>query len=87
MPSAFTPNGDGKNDIIKPFFLDYVKNFSFVIYNRWGNRVFSTAEDGKGWDGKLNGALQETNIFIWTCTYQFAGEPVRFEKGTITLIR
>jgi hypothetical protein len=61
--------------------------FEFTVYNRWGEIVFRTKETGKGWDGKRQGYLQDNNTFVWTCTYQFEGEPVAHEKGTAILIK
>lgn len=53
LPNAFTPNKDGRNDVFKPIFQCLVspQNYEFVIYNRWGNRVFETNYIEKGWDG------------------------------------
>jgi gliding motility-associated-like protein len=87
VPSSFTPNGDGKNDLLRPIFLDNLKQLNFTIYNRWGLPVFSTKKINQGWDGRLDGILQSTGVFTWICTYQFAGEPMQTEKGTITLVR
>ena len=87
VPSAFTPNNDGKNDIFRPLIFGNVKQYQFTIYNRWGQIVFRTKEIGKGWDGNLGGVLQDPNVFTWTCTYQLEGEGKKSEKGLVTLIR
>jgi gliding motility-associated-like protein len=87
MPTAFTPNGDRKNDNIKPMLFGKVKKFQFAVYNRWGQMVFQTTEQFKAWDGKVSGIIQQTGVFVWTCTYQFEGEEQKTEKGTVTLIR
>jgi gliding motility-associated-like protein len=87
VPSAFTPNGDGLNDILKPIcvgiqYLDY-----FRIYNRWGQLVFETQEIGKGWDGYFKSKLQDTNTFVYTAEgVDYLGNRIR-KKGSITLIR
>jgi gliding motility-associated-like protein len=86
-PTAFTPNGDRKNDDFKPLLFGLVKKYRFTVYNRWGQVVFSTTEQMNGWDGKLSGTPQRSDVFVWTCTYQFEGESEKIEKGTITLIR
>jgi len=87
VPSAFTPNNDGKNDIFRPLIFGNVKKYQFTIYNRWGQIVFQTTEIGKGWDGKFGGMQQDPNVFVWTCTYQLEAEEVKHEKGSVTLIR
>ena len=87
VPSAFTPNGDRKNDDFKPLLFGNVKKYKLTIYNRWGQVFFQTTEQFKGWDGKIAGILQPTGAFVWTCSYQFEGEEQKIEKGTVTLIR
>jgi gliding motility-associated-like protein len=87
MPTAFSPNGDGKNDLLRPLLFGNVKSYRFTLYNRWGEVIYQATELQKGWDGKVAGALQETSVFVWTCTYQLEGEGVKQEKGTVTLVR
>lgn len=87
MPTAFTPNGDGKNDQFRPMLFGNVKSYRFTVYNRWGEIVFQTAELQKGWNGKITGLQQETSVFIWTCTYQLEGGEIKQEKGTVMLVR
>jgi gliding motility-associated-like protein len=86
-PGAFTPNGDGKNDIFRPLLFGNVKKYRFTIYNRWGNVVFESTELMKGWDGLIRGLKQASSVFIWSCTFQFANEPERIEKGSVVLVR
>ncbi|MBS1655041.1 MAG: gliding motility-associated C-terminal domain-containing protein, partial [Bacteroidetes bacterium] len=87
VPSAFTPNNDGKNDLLKPFLFGNVKQYHFWLYNRWGQVVFETTDLSKGWDGKYKGVTQDGNVFVWLCQYQFDGEDKKTERGTIVLIR
>jgi gliding motility-associated-like protein len=87
MPTAFSPNGDGRNDLFHPMLFGNVKKYSFTVYNRWGAVVFQTTELNRSWDGKVGGLLQEPNVFTWICTYQFEGEQARSEKGTVMLVR
>lgn len=87
MPTGFTPNKDGKNDLLKPILLGDVVQYRFWIYNRWGQLIFETTDPAKGWDGLYKGQPQATGIFVWMCVYQFDGEPVKTEKGTVVLIR
>lgn len=87
MPTAFTPNKDGKNDIYKPTLLGNVLSYKFSIYNRWGQKIFETTELQKGWDGKVSGLETDSNVFIWVCSFQFAGHTLEIRKGTVMLIR
>ena len=87
VPTAFTPNGDGLNDVIRPIAVG-VKNIEyFRIYNRWGQMVFSTTINGAGWDGRIDGRLQSSGTFVWMVkAVDYLDQPI-FEKGTVTLIR
>jgi gliding motility-associated-like protein len=87
IPTAFTPNGDGKNDHLKPLLFGNVKKYHFVIYNRWGEIVFETSDLTKGWDGTVKGMKQESAVYVWLCNYQFEGEELRIQKGTVLLIQ
>ncbi|MGC4036187.1 MAG: gliding motility-associated C-terminal domain-containing protein [Chitinophagaceae bacterium] len=87
VPSGFTPNGDGRNDIIKPICVGITQLNYFQIYNRWGQLVFSTKEIGKGWDGTINGTLQGTSNFVYIAQgVDYTGKTVN-RKGNIALIR
>jgi gliding motility-associated-like protein len=87
VPTGFTPNNDGRNDILRPLIKGHVTSYSFTIYNRWGEKVFETSDPGKGWDGKFRGLLLDTQVFVWYCTYQFPNREKQMVKGTVTLIR
>ena len=87
VPSAFTPNGDGKNDVLRPLLFGNVKKFQFTVYNRWGQIIYQTAELNKGWNGNYAGSNQDSNVFVWTCTYQLEGQEIKTEKGSVVLIR
>jgi gliding motility-associated-like protein len=86
MPSAFTPNGDGLNDVfrIPPHVSINLKEFS--IYDRWGNKVFTTQDVHKGWDGTLGGQPATPGVYIYTVTGSNEKGNV-FVKGTVLLLR
>ncbi|MET0462086.1 MAG: PKD domain-containing protein [Chitinophagaceae bacterium] len=87
VPSAFTPNGDGKNDLLIPVAVGVRKINYFRIYNRWGNLLFSTTTNGQGWDGNLSGTPQTSNVFVWMVEAEdYTGKKFTL-KGTTTLIR
>jgi len=87
VPDAFTPNGDGKNDMVKPIPVGVTQLDYFNIYNRWGQMLFTTAEIGKGWDGKVNGVFQNAGTYIYTVQgTDYLGKVIT-KKGTVVLIR
>jgi gliding motility-associated-like protein len=87
VPTAFTPNGDGKNDVLVPVSAGIAGFDYFRVYNRWGQQVFATSKDGQGWDGKINGKDQSTGTFVWMVSGRdYLGKPF-VSKGTVTLIR
>lgn len=87
IPSAFTPNGDGKNDYLLPVLPGIKTLKSFKIFNRWGQLAFSSKSIGKGWDGRINGQLQSTGVFVYIIeAVDFNNLPLR-KTGSITLIR
>lgn len=87
IPTAFTPNRDGKNDILRPVVRGSLIYYEFSIYNRWGQKIFETTDYKRGWDGKVKGIDTNTDTFVWMCTYQFQGKQQTFLKGVVTLIR
>ncbi len=87
VPSAFTPNGDGRNDVIRPTLIGISKFNFFSIYNRWGQLVFTTNEINKGWDGNFGGVAQPSGAYVYQAQgTDFKGRVV-FRKGTVVLIR
>lgn len=87
VPTAFTPNADGLNDVVRPIMVGIRKLNYFSIYNRWGEMVFTTTQNKKGWDGTLSGREQGSAVFVWMVSAEdYTGAPV-FLKGTVTLIR
>jgi|GEM_PF-1764577 len=87
LPNAFTPNGDGKNDIFRPIFAGAAISFRFAVYDRWGRAVFVTTTPGAGWDGTTGGSQQPAGTYVWECVYQLYQEPERMQRGTVILIR
>ncbi|MBP7316547.1 MAG: gliding motility-associated C-terminal domain-containing protein, partial [Chitinophagaceae bacterium] len=88
IPTAFTPNNDGRNDQLKPYFPGTILLKDFSIFNRWGNRIFTTSQRGFGWDGKVNGEFQPAGVYVWS--FQAFDEKTQksvIRKGVVTLIR
>jgi len=92
IPNAFTPDGDGKNDIlmVRATGIQLVK--SFKIYNRWGQVVFDRANfvpnDPKtGWDGRVNGVIQPSEVYIYTCEVVCDNGTPFVYKGNVAIIK
>ena len=88
VPTAFTPNNDGLNDYFQPHNALKADNYEFKVYNRWGQLIFHSNNWQDKWDGRLNGVLQPTAVYVWMLRYtnRDTKQPV-FRKGTVTLIR
>jgi gliding motility-associated-like protein len=87
VPGAFTPNDDGRNDILKAIPVGISSFGYFVIYNRYGQKIFYTTDYNKGWDGKMQGIKQSTGAFTWMAeAIDFKGNKI-FRKGTVLIIR
>jgi gliding motility-associated-like protein len=86
VPSGFSPNGDGRNDIV--YVKGYgIQNMTFRIYNRWGELIFESKDKKVGWDGKYKGQLQEVEVYQYTLSVDFFDGTNTFKKGNITLLR
>jgi gliding motility-associated-like protein len=87
VPSAFTPNRDGKNDLFIPRYVGIRKLHYFNVYNRWGQQVFSTTDLLRGWNGEVGGKPAPTGTFVWMLKAEdLAGKTYQL-KGTTTIIR
>jgi gliding motility-associated-like protein len=86
VPTAFTPNRDGKNDKVSPVVVGMKRFEYFHIYNRWGQLVYGTSTIGAGWDGFVKGRVQGTETFIWVVKALDYNDKPYFQKGTVTLI-
>ena len=86
VPNAFSPNGDGINDVVKVEGRGIVE-LEFRIYNRWGEKVFETRDKNIGWDGIYKGVLQEMEVYTYAVEATLInGQHVPL-KGNITLLR
>ena len=87
VPNAFTPNGDGRNEVFKPFPVGIKKLNYFRVFNRWGQLVYSTTDFNKGWDGRIGGAMQPPGTYVWMAEGITKDDRVITKKGTVTLIQ
>jgi gliding motility-associated-like protein len=72
IPTAFSPNTDGLNDIFRPLNKNLSK-IAFQIYDRWGEKVYETDAVGEGWDGTYKGVKQPIGVYVWKAEYQITG--------------
>jgi gliding motility-associated-like protein len=88
MPGAFTPNGDGHNDLFRLPPQTPVSVMRLAVYNRQGALLFMTANPGVGWDGMFNGHAQPSGVYVWVMEYEnpLSGR-MEAAKGTVILVR
>ena len=66
VPNAFTPNGDGSNDVLRPFMIGIKELGYFRVFNRWGQLIFQTSDMNAAWDGRFKGMSVEMQTVVWT---------------------
>ncbi|MDB5201469.1 MAG: type sorting protein [Ferruginibacter sp.] len=87
VPTAFSPQADGLNDVFRPIPIGIKSLESFRVYNRWGQLLFSTKQIGEGWNGKLGGADQGAGTYVWYAeATDYRGKKIT-KKGSVILIR
>jgi len=88
MPGAFTPNGDGVNDLFRVPPSVPVTVRQLAVYNRMGLLVFYTTNGSLGWDGNYNGHPQPSGVYVWYVEYNDPlTKKVAMKKGTVVLVR
>ncbi len=87
IPSAFTPNGDGKNDVFRIVNMTSRRLLNFSIYNRYGQKVFYGTGPGDGWDGTLGGRSCETGVYYYIVNIVYPDGTQKEIKSDVTLIR
>ena len=87
VPTGFTPNSDGKNDLLRGLYVGIKKVHYFRIYNRWGQQIFSTNSLSEGWDGTIRGVKQQTGTYVWMLKAEDIAGKIYEMKGVSTLIR
>jgi gliding motility-associated-like protein len=89
VPNAFTPNGDGLNDVFTPIISnsDQVKYYRFEVYNRWGQLIFESNKPGEGWDGKYKGKLSQFGAYNWKVSYDVPDQDSINANGHVTLVK
>jgi gliding motility-associated-like protein len=86
VPNAFTPQSGDENSIILVRGFGIAK-MQFIIWNRWGQKVFETNNRFQGWDGKVKGVVQPMDVYAYTLSVEYSDGTKTTKKGDITLIR
>ncbi len=86
VPSAFSPNDDGENDF-ECIYSDCIDQFTFTIYNRWGEKVFETSDMNICWDGTWKGKPLNSAVFVYIASGSLINGEFFEQKGNISLIR
>jgi gliding motility-associated-like protein len=92
VPNAFSPNGDGQNDVFKVVLhSSYIPNFTMIVYNRWGQKIFESHDALLGWDGKFNGNDCPMGAYIYQIVYDNLGvqgeATAHSQSGSFVLLR
>lgn len=87
MPNAFSPNGDGINDLFRAVVHDDLSDFRMQIYGRWGQMIFETQTPEKGWDGTQKGQPVPTGAYLWVVTYTDSKNQAIKQTGSLVVVR
>ncbi|MEO5642418.1 MAG: gliding motility-associated C-terminal domain-containing protein [Bacteroidia bacterium] len=86
MPNAFSPNGDGQNDVLLVRGYN-IAAMHLLIYDRWGGLMFESNDQANGWDGTFKGQAVSTAVFAYSFQATLANGSEKRKKGNISLIR
>jgi gliding motility-associated-like protein len=84
VPSGFSPNGDGKNDVL--YARGYIGTMYFAVFDRLGKKVFESEDKETGWDGMINGKNALEGVYSWFLQAEVNGTAYK-QKGDVTLVR
>ena len=87
VPNIFSPNNDGKNDVLYVRGAETASEFLFIIFNRWGEKVFESSDPSTGWDGTYKGKSINSAVFTYVVTVKFINVNEHNIRGTVTLIK
>lgn len=86
VPNVFTPNGDGKNDILYVY-GNYIASIKFLIFNQWGELIFQSDNINTGWNGMYKGRMQPMGVYVYALKVVLQDGTVINKKGSINLIK
>jgi trimeric autotransporter adhesin len=86
IPNAFSPNGDGLNDL----FLVYgytIRSLRLVLFNQWGEKIFESNNQATGWNGTYKGKPQPSGVYMYVCQLVYRDGTTEIKKGSVNLVR
>jgi gliding motility-associated-like protein len=86
IPNSFTPNGDGLNDVLRVYSYK-IRELQFAVFNQWGEKLFETRDQSRGWDGTYKGKTQPSGVYMYVCRMVLTDGTVVDKRGAINLIR
>jgi gliding motility-associated-like protein len=86
VPNTFTPNGDGRNDLLKVY-GNYISTIELRIFNQWGELIYFNTDISKGWDGTHKGKAQPIGVYAYTLKVVLQDNTIKVKTGSINLIR
>jgi gliding motility-associated-like protein len=92
VPTGFSPNGDGNNDLLLLHGQSNTRVLSFALYDRWGEQVyqgrdFLLNDPAQGWDGQFQGKPCDPGVFVWVLEVEYSDGVKDLYKGNTTLVR
>jgi gliding motility-associated-like protein len=89
-PTAFSPDGNQKNDIFHPLITCPVTQYNMQVFNRWGELIFETKDVDSGWDGRYDGKPATVGVYVWQVEYSGVRRATVFSEklsGNVTVVR
>jgi gliding motility-associated-like protein len=87
VPSAFSPNGDGLNEVFRIRLQESVTDYRMAVYGRWGEVLFESNDPYASWDGKLHGVPIPAGNYVWMATYTDVRKQLIKQQGRLTIIK
>ena len=87
FPNAFTPNGDGKNDVFRLSHPGVLSGYRLQVFNRFGQLLFQGSDPFGGWDGTIAGAAQPSGTYVWVARFTDPNGKQQTLRGTVVLVR
>ncbi len=85
-PDFFTPDNDGRNDRFRLFFNGQLSDYTMIVYDRWGQKVFTSIDPLEGWDGTKGGTPQNADVYLYLAKFRQDGVELQ-QEGQVSLIR
>ena len=86
VPDFFSPDNDGRNDRFRLFYNGIVTDYTLIVFDRWGQKVFTSTDPTEGWDGTKNGTPQPADVYLYLAKFRQDGAELQ-EEGQVTLVR